>query len=161
MLAALIAVALLSGFMIAGLRGAVWVPARSRDTVEILASLKLSADVKIFEFGCGDGRNLHLIHRALPKATLAAIEINPVMWLIAVYRTGTFAKIRLGDGWRAKVSGYDVVMTFLTPPFMARFETKMLAELKPGALVVSYAFELPNLQPLKKQNNYFIYKVPD
>jgi len=156
----LIVVALLFGFMVGGLRGAVWVPARIRDTEKLLASLDIAKDAHIYEFGCGDGRNLRLINRRYRNASLAAIEINPVMWLIAFLRNHRYATIRLGDGWKQNLSDQDVVLTFLTTPFMARFEQKMLAELKPGSLVISYAFNLPTLPPLLHQNSYFVYRIP-
>lgn len=155
----LIIAILLVGFMLGGLRGAVWVPARTHDTTVLLRSLDIAPDAQIYEFGSGDGRNLRLVHCIYPKAKLAAIEINPIMWLISILRAGTIAKIRLGDGWRADLSGQDVVITFLTPPFMARFEQKMRAELKPGSLIISYYFPLPGLKPIAQKDNYLVYQI--
>lgn len=147
------------GFVVAGLRGAVWVPARTVDTTAALKALELPDDPRIFEFGVGDGRNLALIHRQYPGAQYAGIEINPVMWLIARFRVGRFASVSLGDGWRADLSAQNVVITFLMPEFMEKFEKKMLAELKPGSLIISYTFALPNLTPILEQNHYFVYRI--
>jgi trans-aconitate methyltransferase len=158
-LAALFFAILLLGFMIGGLRGAVWVPARTNDTEKIIRSLDLPDGMNVFEFGCGDGRNLRLIERLLPTAKISAIEINPVMWLIAEIATRFRTNIKLGDGWHNDLSDQNVVITFLTPPFMERFESKMRNELNPGSLVISYAFKLPSLQPIKVQNNYFVYRI--
>lgn len=151
---------LLLGFMIGGLRGAVWVPARLADTQAIITSLGIASDAHIYEFGSGDGRNLRLIRQLLPNVRLSAIEINPVMWLIAKITTSFGIRITLGDGWHADLSDQDVVITFLTPPFMQKFETKTCQEMKSGSLVVSYAFKLPNLTPLRVEHSYFVYQIP-
>ena len=147
------------GFAVAGLRGAIWVPARTNDTESILRAIDLPPQAKVVEFGSGDGRNLALIHKNRPDAYLAGIEINPVMWLFSWLRSGRFARIILADGWRQDLSDYDVVITFLMPKFMADFEKKMINELKPGSIVISYTFELPNLTPILRQNNYFVYRL--
>lgn len=156
---ALVVVLLALGFAVAGLRGAIWVPARTIDTENILHALDLPPKANVVEFGSGDGRNLALIHKSHPGAKLTGIEINPVMWIFSWLRSGRFARIILADGWRQNLSGYDVIITFLMPKFMADFEKKMIRELKPGSLVISYTFELPNLTPILKQNNYFVYKI--
>ena len=92
---ALVVVLLALGFAVAGLRGAIWVPARTIDTENILQSLDLPPKSNIAEFGSGDGRNLALIHKSHPGAKLTGIEINPVMWIFSWLRSGRFARIIL------------------------------------------------------------------
>lgn len=50
---------------------------------------------------------------------------------------------------KADLRQADVIFCYLFPHIMAQLEPKFKTELKPGAKVISYAFQLPNIRPAK------------
>jgi SAM-dependent methyltransferase len=155
---AVAALVFLFGFAISGFIGAPWVPAFRRDVKAVLADTALKKGHLYIELGCGDGR---LVEEAAKRGAQAiGYEINPVMWFIAVVRTRKYpsAHIYLGNFWKKDLSEADVVMAFLLPKFMERLETKVNAELKSGARLASYIFELPTKHPKVTRHHWRIYE---
>ncbi len=149
---------LVSGFALAGLVGAPWVPTYRRDVEKIIADCQLKHSQLFIELGCGDGR---LVAAAAKRGAKAiGYEINPVMWLVANLRNfkNPTAKIKLANFWQAPVGKADVVFVFLIPKYMARMETKLQTELKPGAKAVSYVYKLPKKEPALKRQKWILYK---
>lgn len=141
-----------------GLVGAPWVPAFKKDIDRMLNDAELKKDQVYIELGCGDGR---LVAAAAQMGAIAiGYEVNPLMWLIALIRNipNRRASIRLANFWYKDLSQADVVMAFLMPKFMARLQTKVQKELKPGARLISYIFDLPTKRPLLKRKKWQVYK---
>ena len=113
-----------------GLREAIWLPPRAR----------------ILDAGCGLGDGLLALERAYPDARLAGIERAWVLRLLAGVRCPA-AQVRHGDFWAADWSAYDMVYLFQRPETMPRAAAKALAELKPGAWLVSLEFDVPGWTP--------------
>jgi SAM-dependent methyltransferase len=146
-------------FMIGGLLGAVWVPAFSDDTTAILKHLKLRPGITLYEFGCGDGRFLRKASKY--KVNSVGFEVNPYLCKLAQIRSihNKNTKIKQANAWNKSFEDADVVFTFLMPKFMEKFGIKMQKELKPGSIVVSYVFEIPNMEHYRFANNSYFYKV--
>lgn len=146
-------------FAIAGLLGAIWVPAFSNDTTKILQSLNLKPGAKVYEFGCGDGRFLR--KAAQYPVTVIGYEINPFICKLAQLLCHRYKNIsvRLGNGWTKSFADADVTFVFLMPKFMGRLGTKLKAEMKPGTTVISYMFAIPNLKLIRHENNCYFYKI--
>ncbi|MEO5949970.1 MAG: methyltransferase domain-containing protein [Candidatus Saccharimonadales bacterium] len=146
-------------FIISGFRGAVWVPAFSKDLILIQQQLRLEAGMNVYEFGCGDARFLRQAARR--GAISTGYEINPVMALIAKflsYRANV--TINIGDAWGKSFHSADVVFAFLMPEYMERLAQKMKKELMPGATVVTYVYPLPGMQHYLFEGNAYFYKIP-
>jgi len=98
---------------------------------------------RVVDLGCGYGRVLALA-KSMGAASVAGVEIDPVRWLICTARCR--CRVALGDMFKFDVSDADVVYIFQWPSVNARLAEKLRRELKPGAYVVSYMWEVPGLR---------------
>lgn len=118
-------------------------PLQALDTLPDLAPLPAGA--QILDAGCGLGHGLQALSRAYPLATLHGIEWSwPLRWWCAV--RCPWARVRQGDIWRADWSPFDLVYLFQRPESMERAAQKAMAELRPGAWLISLEFEATTLQ---------------
>lgn len=105
------------------------------------AAHKGSAPFSIIDLGSGHGQLAAQIARALPDAEVTGIEISFVAWAIACLRKIIFGPKNMTfkciDFWPYDCSKADAIVLFLTPNVIDRISQKLLAELKPGAIVVS------------------------
>ncbi|AET33888.1 methyltransferase domain-containing protein [Pyrobaculum ferrireducens] len=100
------------------------------------------AGKKVYDLGCGYGGVL-----ALAKAMGAVpvgVEIDPVRWLVCALRCG--CRVVLGDMFKTPLRDADVVYIFQWPSVNARLAEKFRRELRSGAYVVSYMWEVPGLR---------------
>jgi SAM-dependent methyltransferase len=113
---------------------------------DLAAHAKIGPNAIVLDAGCGLGDGLKALRGAYPQAQLHGIEWSwPLRGLCAL--RCPWARVRQGDIWLADWSGYDLVYLFQRPESMPRAVTKALAELKPGAWLVSLEFEALALQP--------------
>lgn len=165
--AAVIAVALVLGTLLVTtgysvLFGAPYLPTSASTAAEMLRLAGLKPGEKLADLGSGDGRLLIAAARAGAEAE--GWEINPALWLLSlwnIHRAGVGALVRLGSYWHDRVDA-DVVTLFLIRTQMKRMRRKLLAELKPGARVVSYIFEFPDWPKAgETERGAKLYVVPD
>lgn len=145
-------------FAVTAVSGAPWVPVRAYDVEKLLDDAGVQKGTTYLELGCGDGR---LVKAAAKRGAKAVgYELNPLLWLVAWLRcVGTpNARVRLGDFWRVDLHASDVVMAFLVPRTMPRLAKKAAAEMKPGARLVSYIFEIPGQKPKKRRKSWLVYE---
>ncbi len=154
----LILVVVVVAFAAGAIFGAPWVPAFKKDLGKVLDDSGLKNGQVFYELGCGEGRLL--VVAAKRGANVVGYEINPFLWLISWLRVFRFknARVVLGDFWRVDVSDADVVLAFLVPRYMAKMETKLAKEMKPGGKFVSYVFELPHKKPKIKRHHWQVYE---
>lgn len=118
---------------------------------------------RVLDAGCGLGHGLQALARVWPQARLEGVEWSrPLCWLAA--RRLAQASIRRGDMWAASWAGHDLVYLFQRPETMGRAWSKAVAELAPGAWVVSLQFEVPGVRPAAclggpGRNRVWIYRV--
>jgi len=127
----------------------------------IIEAMAGRADLKAVDIGSGDGR----IVIALAKNNLIAhgIEINPFLAMFSrlkIKAAGLSGKafIHRESFWRTDFSQYDIIVLFGVFYIMAKLEKKLLAELKPGAVVTCNHFAFPTWQPVKQVGDIYIYK---
>ena len=145
-------------FMVTGLSGAPWVPARSFDVERLLDDVNLQKGQVFYELGCGDGRLV--VAAAARGAVAVGYELNPLLWVIAWVRCLRYptAKVKLANLWTVDLSKADVVMAFLVPRTMPRLHRKAKAELKSTALLVSYIFPIVGKKALPSRGSWHIYR---
>ena len=118
-----------------------------RDALKDLAAqVPLGPGAMVLDAGCGLGEGLKALRAAYPEAQLHGLEWSWLLCGLCALRC-PWARVRQGDIWQADWSGYDLVYVFQRPESMPRAVTKALAELKPGAWLVSLEFEALALQP--------------
>ncbi len=155
----LLGLVVVSGFLYAVFFGAPYVPAFQQDIDELLEMARVGKGAYFVDLGSGDGKVL--LAAAKRGAQVEGYEINPVLWLVSKWRLRRFrsqAKLHLGSMWRANVGSADVVFLYLHTNWMHKMATKLKAELKPGAMAVSYVFNFGGLKPMQTTRNAYIYK---
>ena len=96
---------------------------------------------KVLDAGCGLGHGLDALNQAYPHVALHGIEWSWLLRWVCALRC-PWAWVRQGDIWKADWSSYDMVYMFQRPESMPRACAKAVAELKPGAWLVSLEFEI-------------------
>lgn len=134
----------------AAISAAPWVPMHQADVSRIVTLLKdLPKGSTIYEPGCGDAR----LSAALAHAgyNVIGLEISLLPFFLAHvrrWRSKDKFSIRYKNFWSQNFSDADAVVMFLMPAANRKLQIKFNAELKPGAYVVSYAFFMPDWQPV-------------
>lgn len=118
-------------------------------TAEALLGLLPPTPCYVVDLGCGNGVLLARLAKARPDCEFVGIEHAPLPWLWARLAAGRLPNchIRRGDFWRQPLAPFDLVYAFLSPAPMARLWDKARAEMRPGSLLVSNSFAVPDIEP--------------
>jgi SAM-dependent methyltransferase len=107
----------------------------------------------VYDLGCGDGRVL--VEAARRGARAVGVDLDPQR--IAEARENARAagvldrvELRVGDLFQTDVRPATVVMLFLWPQVNLRLRPRLLAELRPGARVVSHWHNMGDWRPDRK-----------
>jgi SAM-dependent methyltransferase len=116
-------------------------------TADAVLRLLPATPCHVLDLGCGDGRLLRRLARARPDCEFLGIEHAPLPWLWAWLGALGVSNchIRRGDFWRQSLALFDVVYAFLSPVPMPRLWSKACAEMRPGTLLVSNSFTVPDV----------------
>jgi hypothetical protein len=117
------------------------------NVVEVMARFVKPGDT-VTDLGAGDGRLLDAAREA-GAATVFGYEreVNRYDKLENKYRHDEMVKVFNTDIRDADISGSDVVFLYLLGTSNAELKNKLLSEMKPGALVVSHDFAMPEWEP--------------
>lgn len=127
-------------------RGRVPLFLTNRRTARAVLDLVPQGDgVAFLDLGSGTGAMLRTLARARPDCRFTGVETAPLPWLLSrlVGRLPNLS-LRRSDFWREDLGGYDVVYAFLSPLPMDRLWRKARAEMRPGSLLVSNSFPVPD-----------------
>ena len=117
--------------------------------------------MKVVDLGSGHGR---LVMMAAEKgANVVGYELNPFLvllsrWLIKKNNLSHLAEIHFGSFYKANIIDADVVTAFLFKKPMARLANGLFKQLKQGAKVVSYVFEIKDWKPVVYKEGIFVYQ---
>ncbi len=107
--------------------------------------------LRFADLGSGLGGLLFYLASRRPDVELLGIELAPLpAWLSrvrALFADQRRIRIRWGSFWSLSLEPYDVVFAYLSPVPMADLWDKAQREMRPGALFVSCAFEVPGQRP--------------
>lgn len=116
----------------------------------VAAALLTDRPIRFIDIGSGlGGLVLHLARRR-PESAFTGIEIAPLPWLVSFLRGWTSrgkSRFIRGDYARIDFASYDVVFAYLSPAAMPALWQKASAEMRPGALLLSYEFNIPGVEP--------------
>lgn len=104
--------------------------------------------LKIVDIGSGIGDVSMFLSRQRPQDQLSGIEIAPLPWAISALRatlSGSQARFVLGDYRQLDFSEPDVVLAYLSPAVMQDVWQKVCAEMRPGSLLISAEFPVPEI----------------
>lgn len=141
-------------------RGAPFVPTDKRNVDAMIAAAGVGPGMHAVDLGSGDGRIL--IAAAEAGATAEGWEVNPWLWLISLWKVrragvGDRVRVHLGSYWHDDVRHADAVFLFLIDLQMRNMQRKLMAELRPGAKVVSYAFRFPDWRHVSADHGVYLY----
>lgn len=136
----------------------------------MLELAKLKKGDRIYDLGCGDGRMVHLAAK-LYDADAVGLELSPIMYGIARLRNFILhskSKVLLRDFRRIHYGNAKVIVCYLLPEILKIMRPKFEAELKPGALLISYAFSVEGWTPVhiepkdpgKNHAKIMVYEMP-
>ena len=131
----------------------------------LAGQIPLAPGARVLDAGCGLGDGLMALRRAYPQAQLEGVEWSWPLRLLCGLRC-PWARVRRADMWESDWSGYELVYLFQRPETMPRAAGKALAELAPGAWLVSLEFAAPGLLPraqlrLPGGRVVWMYRMPE
>jgi trans-aconitate methyltransferase len=120
---------------------------------EMLALAAVRDDDVVYDLGAGDGRIVIAAAR-WRGARGVGIEIDPDLVSQArrdAERAGVADRVRFetADLFAAPLGDATVVTLYLSPELNARLQPRLLAELRPGARVVSHQFPMADWAPAR------------
>jgi hypothetical protein len=122
----------------------------NRRTQAALAEL-LPPRAAAADLGCGLGGVIVALGRHRPDARIVGVESAPVPYVLTWLRLklGGPANVTLDFGdYRARsLAPFDLVYVFLSPVPMADLYRQAQAEMRPGSLLVSNSFSVPDVVP--------------
>jgi hypothetical protein len=121
-------------------------PTPSHALVDLPTVAPLPPGARVLDAGCGLGHGLDALAEAYPLSRWVGLESSVLLRWLCAWRC-PWATVLRGDMWNDDWSAYDLVYLFQRPETMPRSWAKAQAELKPGAWLVSLAFEVPGVEP--------------
>jgi SAM-dependent methyltransferase len=130
----------------------------------------------VYDLGCGDGRVV--IEAARRGARGVGVDIDPARVREAranARAAGVEARVEIveGDLFETDLRDATVVMLFLQPDLNVRLRPRLLAQLRPGARVVSHWHDMgdwrpdrvvtvtaPARQGAPEQRNVYLWTIP-
>lgn len=136
-----------------------WVRRRALNMA--LAHTDRNAAYNVADLGCGWGGLMTALVRKYPRAHVTGYEVSYPPYLASILRT--FARRRLRvvrrDFMEQDLSAYDIVFCYLSHRHMLALRPK-LAALKPGSIVVSCSFPIPEWTPTAQDTVKGIVPIP-
>ncbi len=117
----------------------------------IIKEANITAKDRVYDLGCGDAGTLIAIEKAA-GATTVGFEITPLAYWRAkmnIKKQQAKTTVYYKNFYHENLSEATVVFCFLIDSVMKKVGEKLKADLKPGTMVLSYAFKIPQWQPIK------------
>ncbi len=137
---------------------------------ELLLQFPVETPWTVMDAGCGTGALLRYMAYARPRCTFYGTEQAPLPWFLAWWHARRLhnCDVRWGDFWADDWHPMDMVYVFLSPVPMGRVWKKALAEMRPGSILISNSFPVPDVKPAKvirvsdRGNTcLYVYQLPE
>lgn len=146
-----------------------WVPTPEKRILKMLELANIKPGDKVYDLGCGDGRMVHLASKVYGAKGIG-VEFSPLVYAMARVRNFILrskSQLVFADFRKVDLSDAKVVMFYLLPQAVKNLKPKFERELKPGAKVISYAFEMEGWQtshfepkdPAKNHAPIWLYEI--
>ncbi len=158
---------LTTGFYIMIFGGGPFVPTPLPAVHKILEYADIKKGDKVYDIGAGDGRFIHFAVKDY-HAKATGFELDPFVYFLAKLRQWFFSwkgKMVRGNFLKHDISDADIIICYMMPKSLAKFQKKFEKELKKGTKIISYAFHIGSLKPKKiipkkgKVSKIFLYKI--
>jgi hypothetical protein len=130
----------------------------SNAVVDAISQLITQESAQYFaELGAGIGTVTVPLAKQHPQLIINAWEKAPIPWIINIWRSRHYENSHCYRStlWSCDFSQYDVIFAFLSPAIMPELGSKLKTAMKPGSLLISSSFAIPDWQPetIKQLNN--------
>jgi len=130
----------------------VYIPTPHEVVTAMLRLAHVGARDVVYDLGSGDGRIAIAAVKEFGAAHAVGIELDPVRVQEAKEYArkagvGDRVEFRREDLFETDLRGATVVTLYLSSTINAKLKPKLLAELRPGARVVSHVFDTPDWTP--------------
>jgi len=119
-----------------------------KEVVEAISKkLKISPGQNIYELGAGKATFLRELQKKYPKANYLGVEKNLIPYLssrLTIEELNHKIKIVKKDLFKVDIHEADIIYCYLNPNTMAKIADKLEKECRPGTIVISYLFDIPN-----------------
>lgn len=106
--------------------------------------------IRFIDIGSGFGGLVMHLARRRPESRFVGIEAAPLPWIASFLRArlaGNAAEFVRGDYSALDFGSFDVVFAYLSPAAMPALWEKARAEMRHDALLLSYEFAVPGIEP--------------
>jgi hypothetical protein len=160
---AFLAATLGASVVLPSLVGGAWSPTPMHVVETMLDRAEVGRFEVLYDLGAGDGRTV--LQAAKRGAICYAVEVDPLKsWLIGwrARRGAVHGQVRIlrENFFHTNLRKADVITAYLSPAAMEKLAPKLLAELKPGARVVSYRRPIPGWLPESVGGGIYTYRMP-
>ncbi|MDZ7600120.1 MAG: hypothetical protein U1A06_01945 [Hoeflea sp.] len=138
----------------------------SQTTEALLSLMRQRGGTRFTDLGSGLGG---VVRRLDGEGRIArGVESAPMVWLVSALMSKLTGRGRIArqDIWAADISGEDIVYVFLSPEPMPALYRKAMSEMKPGSLLVSNSFAVPDVEadevwelPDRRKTRLFLYEM--
>ena len=145
----------------------VFIATKQKAVRTIVKNLDIRSAATVYELGCGKAGFLQAVREKYPQAKLIGIEYILVPYLISklinVIKNNNIQVLKQ-DIFKINLKDADVIYCYLGCDMMKRLEEKFTKECKKGALIISYQFIVPNIEPdkileISKKEKVYFYKI--
>lgn len=129
--------------------------------------LPSQAGVRVIDLGSGIGGLLKYLSGVRQDIELIGVEAAPLPFLAGWLRTlGGRCRMRFGSLWDVDLAEFDVAYAYLSPVPMGKLWEKVQREMRPGSLLISNTFAVPDAIPAETvclddfhQSILYIYRL--
>ncbi len=123
---------------------------------------------QFIDIGAGIGSAVAPLAATFPASKFIGVENAPATWFFGYLRTRGLKNCRwlYQSLWDTPLAGADMVYAFLSPEPMGRLWVKAQQEMRPGALLISNSFPVPDKRPSftielgeKRQTCLYCYEI--
>ena len=122
----------------------------------------LNKNCKFLEIGSGNGRVIRFLSMFFKECEFYGVEVSVILYVWSKILTTIITPFRKNlklihaDALKMPLKRYDIIYVFGQVQFMKKLADKFSTDLKKGAVVMSWMFEIPNF---KKHGFKLIDKV--
>ena len=123
-------------------------PSRPVVWQQVARIIPQDSPVRLIDIGSGLGDMSMYMAKTRPDSQIEGIEIAPLPWMISFIRAKfrrSSARFTLGNYQALDFANYDVIFAYLSPAAMRMLWDKASKEMRPGSLLISLEFEIPNV----------------
>lgn len=142
----------------AAFAGGPFVPSNRKRQKTMLKLANLTGEEVVYDLGCGDTRFLRASAPKAKKAIGYELSIPLVLFGKLLNAFNPKIEVQWKSIWKQDYKDADVIFCYLLPKTMDRFYTDIWPDLKPGTRVISNAFQVKEVEPIKVEEKVYLYE---